>query len=103
MQSTTLATPVDQFTISIAGTDARHGGGSMERPGYGTAIGRTYAKEAGAGLARAVLEGNGIAAVVMGDSAGGMLPSMALISEVRLEVRAEDVEDAREILEAGDG
>ncbi|MEP6571887.1 MAG: DUF2007 domain-containing protein [Gemmatimonadota bacterium] len=75
----------------------------MEHPDYETAIVRTYANEAEAELARAVLEGNGIAAVVMRDSAGGMLPSMALISEVRLEVRAEDVDDAREILEAGDG
>ncbi|MGH7651085.1 MAG: DUF2911 domain-containing protein [Gemmatimonadaceae bacterium] len=30
MQSTTLATPVDQFTISVEGTDARHGTLVME-------------------------------------------------------------------------
>jgi hypothetical protein len=30
MQSTALATPVDQFTISLAGSDARHGTLSME-------------------------------------------------------------------------
>lgn len=30
MQSSTLSTPVDQFTISVAGTDARHGTLTME-------------------------------------------------------------------------
>jgi hypothetical protein len=70
---------------------------------YETVIVRTYANEAEAELARAVLEGNGISAVVLRDSAGGMLPSMPLISEIRLAVRVQDVDEAREILEAGDG
>ncbi|MFL5609927.1 MAG: DUF2911 domain-containing protein, partial [Gemmatimonadaceae bacterium] len=30
MQSTTLSTPVDQFTISVAASDARHGTLTME-------------------------------------------------------------------------
>lgn len=63
---------------------------------------RTFMTEPDAELARAVLAANGIAATVLRDDAGGMLPSMSLGSEIRLVVAAGDAEAAREILQAGD-
>ena len=59
--------------------------------------------EAEADLARAILAANGIEAAVLRDDAGGMLPAMSLLSEIRLVVAPEDAEAAREVLDAGDG
>jgi hypothetical protein len=56
-----------------------------------------------ADLAKAILEANGIEAAVLRDDAGGMLPAMSLMSDIRLVVAPQDAEAAREVLEAGDG
>ena len=63
---------------------------------------RRYSSDFEAQLARAILEANGIAAVVLHDDAGGMLPSLSFVEGVRLAVRTDRVEDALELL-ADDG
>jgi hypothetical protein len=60
---------------------------------------RKYSTEVEARLAASVLEANGIPAEVLADTAGGALPSIALIFPVRLLVRAGDAELARELLD----
>ncbi len=60
---------------------------------------RTYANEFEARLDATILEANAIPAQVLADTAGGAYPSMALLFPVRLLVRAEDAETAREILD----
>jgi hypothetical protein len=64
---------------------------------------RRFMTESEADLARAILAANGIEAFLLRDDAGGMLPAMSLMSEIRVVVAPEDAEAAREILEAGDG
>ena len=64
---------------------------------------RRFMNEAEADLARAILAANGIDAAVLRDDAGGMIPAMSLMSEIRLVVAPEDAEAAREVLDAGDG
>ena len=49
---------------------------------------------------RAMLEASGIDAIVVKDDAGGMAPALQIFAGVQLVVRAEDLEIAREILEA---
>jgi Putative prokaryotic signal transducing protein len=63
----------------------------------------TYLSEIDAGLAASILEANGIPARVLADTAGGALPSLALAFPVRLYVRREDVELARELLHTSAG
>jgi hypothetical protein len=65
----------------------------------GIVVLRTYADELEARLAAAVLEANNIPSQVFADTAGGAYPSMALLFPVRLLVRAEDEELARELLD----
>lgn len=60
---------------------------------------RTYLNEMEANLAATILEANGIPAEVRADTAGGAIPSMALVYPVRLLVREEDAELAIEILD----
>ncbi len=60
---------------------------------------RQYLSEFEARFAALALEANGIPAQVLADTAGGAYPSMALVFPVRLLVRAEDAELAREILD----
>lgn len=60
---------------------------------------RKFSTEVEARLAASVLEANGIPAEVRADTAGGTLPSIALIFPVRLLVRAADADLAREILD----
>ena len=60
---------------------------------------RTYQVEHEAELARAVLEANGIEALVMRDNAGGMLPMLQPLFRIRLIVRGSDAAEAREILD----
>jgi hypothetical protein len=64
---------------------------------------RRFQNGAEADLAKAILEANGIEAAVLRDDAGGMIPAMSLMSDIRLVVAPEDAEAAREVLEAGDG
>ena len=65
----------------------------------GVVVLRTFSTEVEAQLAAAVLEANGIPTHVIADTAGGALPSMALVFPVRLLVRARDAGLARELLD----
>jgi hypothetical protein len=60
---------------------------------------REYGNEAEAGLDAAILEANGIAAQVSADTAGGALPSIAMIYPIRLLVHSSDAELAAQILD----
>jgi hypothetical protein len=60
---------------------------------------RKFSNEVEARLAAAVLEANGIPAEVLTDTAGGALPSIAIIFPIRLLVRASDADLARELLD----
>jgi putative signal transducing protein len=60
---------------------------------------RRYGDEMSARIAAMSLEANGVPAQVSADTAGGALPSMALVFPVRLIVRAEDEALARELLD----
>lgn len=64
---------------------------------------RRFMTQSEADLAQAILAANGIEAFLLRDDAGGMLPAMSLMSEIRVVVAPEDAEAAREVLEAGDG
>jgi hypothetical protein len=59
---------------------------------------KTYTLLAEADLDLAFLAGNGIEAHIQSDTAGGMLPSLALQLEAKLMVREEDASAAREVL-----
>ena len=60
---------------------------------------RRYADELSARLDAAILEANDIPAHVSLDTAGGAIPSLALVFPIRLIVHAEDAEAARELLD----
>ena len=60
---------------------------------------RQYSDELSARMAAMTLEANGIPARVLADTAGGALPSMALVFPVRLLVRREDAALAAELLD----
>ena len=64
---------------------------------------RTYSTEVEAQLAQAALAADGIPSIVLPDNAGGMLPVLQVLFPVRLAVRSEDAEAAREILDAPPG
>ena len=59
---------------------------------------RTYANEVEADLAASWLAAEGVESMVLMDDAGGALPSFQIMSGVKLVVRAEDEDRAREIL-----
>jgi hypothetical protein len=61
---------------------------------------REFNEEVAARFAAMVLEANGIETRVKADTAGGALPSLAIVFPVRLLVLSEDVELAREVLDA---
>ncbi|HEX6908760.1 MAG TPA: hypothetical protein VF142_00115 [Longimicrobium sp.] len=61
---------------------------------------RRYVSEFQAQLDATILEANGVPARVSADTAGGAVPSMALVMPVRLLVRAEDADLAAEVLDA---
>lgn len=65
----------------------------------GIVVLRKFSTEVEARLAASVLEANGIPAEVLADTAGGALPSIALIFPVRLLVRASDADLALELLD----
>lgn len=58
----------------------------------------TFANDAEAAVARAVLLAHDIPAVVLRDNAGGMLPALDWLVEIRLAVRASDETVARSVL-----
>ena len=60
---------------------------------------REYSDELAARMDAMALEANGIPARVSADTAGGVLPNLALSFPVRLIVRAEDAEVALELLD----
>ena len=62
----------------------------------------TFPSEVEAEVAQSILAANAIDAIVLTDNAGGMLPSMHLLKETRLVVRAEDAEAARAVLQEGE-
>ena len=64
---------------------------------------RTFPNDVEAELARAVLGAHGIDSVIIGDSAGGMMPWLNTLHPVRLAVRPEDAEIAERLLDGGDG
>ena len=61
---------------------------------------RTFANDIDARLAEAVLDANGIEAIVIGDNAAGMLPYLNAMHPIRLAVKESDVEEAQRLLEA---
>ena len=61
---------------------------------------RKYVSEVEATMAHLVLEAHNIPSAVMRDTAGGMIPSMAILYPVRLAVRREDADEARRILDS---
>ena len=61
---------------------------------------RKYSSEVEATMAHLVLEAHNIPSAIMRDTAGGMIPSMALLYPVRLAVRRDDADEARRILDA---
>jgi hypothetical protein len=61
---------------------------------------RQYLNEMEALVARSVLEAHDIPAVVLRDSAGGMLPAMHLLYPVRLAVPARSATEALRLLDA---
>ena len=64
---------------------------------------RTFSTEVEAQLAQAALAADGIPSIVLPDNAGGMLPMLQVLFPVRLAVRSEDAEEARQILDAPPG
>jgi putative signal transducing protein len=58
----------------------------------------TYSNKIDADLAQGALEAADIEAIVTADDAGGLRPALSVGTGVRVLVRAEDVERAREIL-----
>ena len=63
----------------------------------------TYPAEMQAEMARMRLETNGIDAFIIKDDCGGMLPFFQAITGVRLMVRAEEADQAAQILAQAEG
>jgi hypothetical protein len=61
---------------------------------------RSYPSELEAQLAQAVLDAHGIPSMLLRDDAGGMQPTLTLLSGVRLLVRHDDALEALRILDA---
>jgi len=59
---------------------------------------RTFARDVDARLAEAVLDANGIEAIIIGDNAAGMLPYLNAMHPIRLAVKESDVEEAQRLL-----
>ena len=71
----------------------------MTRPSSDPVVVRTYQVEHEADLACAILEAHGVRAVILRDNAGGMLPMLQALFQIRLVVAPEDAALAREILD----
>ena len=63
-----------------------------------TAVVATFTYRHEAEFAHATLRGAGIESVVLADDAGGAYAGMSFSSEIRVLVRARDLDEAREIL-----
>lgn len=61
---------------------------------------RTFANEADAHLAQAVLDANGIDSFLIRDDAGGMMPWLQWLHPIRLVVREADSIEAVELLDS---
>lgn len=61
---------------------------------------RTFPNNVEAEFARAVLDANGIASMLLKDNAAGMLPFLDILHPVRLVVRQTDVDTAIRLLDA---
>lgn len=61
---------------------------------------RSFPNSVEAEFARAVLDANGIASMLLKDNAGGMLPFLDVLHPVRLVVRKTDVDTAVRLLDA---
>ncbi|MEX2182409.1 MAG: DUF2007 domain-containing protein [Gemmatimonadaceae bacterium] len=61
---------------------------------------RTFPNSVEAEFARAVLDANGIASMLLKDNASGMLPFLDVMHPVRLVVRQGDVDTAVRLLDA---
>jgi hypothetical protein len=59
---------------------------------------RTFANDLDARLAEAVLEANGIEAIIVGDNAFGMLPNFNQLHPIRLMVQEADVATALSLI-----
>ena len=64
---------------------------------------RTFASEAEAHVAQAVLDANGIDSYLIRDDASGMMPWLQWLHPIRLVVRAEDSRDAADLLDPPSG
>ena len=67
---------------------------------------RKFPLEYQAQIAQAVLEAHGIPSRILRDNAGGMLPALQLLFEIRLAVRGDDAAEAVRVLDttpASDG
>ena len=62
---------------------------------------RTFARDVDARLAEAVLDANGIEAIIVGDNAGGWLTYFNALHPIRLAVKEADVETAIALLDGG--
>ena len=74
----------------------------QELPELNTVI-RTFANEAEAHVARAVLDANGIDSNLIRDDAGGMMPWLQWLHPIRLVVCEEDSSEAVELLDTPPG
>ena len=87
--------------IIVRGEKRKHLGQPEERVSDDEVIVlRKYVSEVEATMAHLVLEAHNIPSAIMRDTAGGMIPSMALLYPVRLAVRREDADEARRILDS---
>jgi hypothetical protein len=59
----------------------------------------SYSTEVEAQIAQVTLESNGVSSIILRDDAGGMLPSLHILANVKLAVDETDAELAREILD----
>lgn len=66
----------------------------------GLTILRHYGSVVEAEMAANMLDAYGIECVIDKDDAGGMYPQMGMLGMIRLLVRDEDVDEARDLLEA---
>jgi hypothetical protein len=59
----------------------------------------TYPSEAEASIAQASLDSAGIDSLMLRDDAAGIIPSMSFLKGVRVAVRREDADEARQQLQ----